>query len=162
MLKYQDGDHMAFNVLYKRHKSRVYSYLNKRLHDKSQLEDLYQRVFVKFHKSRHLYKENYEVLPWLYTITRSELLDFLKMRKIEILEFDERSFSIEPESDFMIDLQNESNLSEREKVAIKNRYLNDKDFDEISNLLSTSQSNTRKIISRGLKKLKLKYKGGKA
>lgn len=162
MMMYQDGDHMAFSILYERHKSKVYSYLEKRLHDKSHLDDLHQRVFVKFHKSRHLYNKKYEVLPWLYTITRSELLDFFKKRKIETVEFNENLFSDEVDEDSIIDLQNEKSLSEKEKVAIENRYLKDKDFAEISNLLETSQSNVRKIISRGLKKLRIKYKGEEA
>ena len=92
MLKYQDGDHMAFDVLYSRHKNKVYSYLAKRLHSHNEIHDLFQRVFVKLHKSRHLYQEKYEVLPWIYTITKSEFLDFVKKNKIETIEFKEENF----------------------------------------------------------------------
>ena len=160
MLKYQDGDHMAFDVLYSRHKNKVYSYLAKRLHSHNEIHDLFQRVFVKLHKSRHLYQEKYEVLPWIYTITKSEFLDFVKKNKIETIEFKEENFlSSENEPNNEFDLESEKQLSENEKSALKERYYSDKDFSEIAQILKTSESNTRKIISRGLKKLRVKFKG---
>jgi RNA polymerase sigma-70 factor (ECF subfamily) len=160
MLKYQDGDHMAFDVLYSRHKDKVYSYLTKRLHSQNEIDDLFQRVFVKLHKSRHLYKDKYEVLPWIYTVTKSEFLDFIKKNKIETIEFKEESFSnTEDESSNGFDLESEKQLSEKERSALKERYYSDKDFSEIAQILKTSESNTRKIISRGLKKLRAKYQG---
>ena len=58
MLKYQAGDNMAFDVLYSRHKDKVYSYLSKRLRDQDQCEDLFQKVFTKFHRSKKLYNSN--------------------------------------------------------------------------------------------------------
>lgn len=160
MLKYQDGDHMAFDVLYSRHKDKVYSYLTKRLHSQNETDDLFQRVFVKFHKSRHLYRDKYEVLPWIYTVTKSEFLDFVKKNKIETIEFKEEKFSSsENESNNEFDLESEKQLSEKEKRALKERYYSNRDFLEIAQILKTSESNTRKIISRGLKKLRMKYKG---
>lgn len=165
MLKYQTGDHMAFEVLYDRHKDKVYSYIAKRLHQKDHIEDLYQKIFMKFHKSRKLYDEKYEVLPWLYTITKSEFLDFIKKKNVNTVEFKEEyheEISISNHEKLSIDLSKEKNLTEKEKQAISLRYLEDNDFDEIATALKTSHSNARKIISRGLKKLKDKYNGVKS
>jgi RNA polymerase sigma-70 factor (ECF subfamily) len=162
MLLYQDGDQLAFNEIYLRHNSRVFSYLERRIHNKNELDDVYQKVFVKFHRSRHLYKKKYEVLPWLYTIARSELLDFFKKKKVETVEFKEDAFTQEETKIEGIDLHEEKNLSDKERTAIEHRYLKDQDFEEISKILETSQSNVRKIISRGLAKLRTKYKGEKA
>jgi RNA polymerase sigma factor (sigma-70 family) len=160
MLKYQDGDHMAFDVLYSRHKNKVYSYLVKRLHDKDEVDDLYQKAFVKLHKSRHLYDQKYEFLPWLYTITRSEFLDFIRKNKKNHQEYNDQLHSPqEVPVDSFIDVDCENDLSNKEKQAINERYFNDKDFDEISEVLNTSATNVRKIISRGIKKLKDKYIG---
>lgn len=162
MLRYKDGAHMAFDVLYSRHKDKVYHYLNKRLHSKDDTDDLFQKVFIKFHKSRHLYQEKYEVLPWLYTITKSEFLDFLKKKNIQSVEFDERfhgATDLEKESSSSFDIESEKHLSDREKSALKLRYINEKEFSEISEVLKTSQSNSRKIISRALEKLRNNYRG---
>ena len=58
-----------------------------------------------------------------------------------------------------IDLKNESSLNENEKQAIHLRYIKEEDYQHISKLINTSESNVRKLVSRGLKKLKLKYGG---
>lgn len=163
MLKYQAGDHMAFNALYERHSDKIYSYLARRVHDQNQLDDIYQKVFVKLHKSRHLYNEKYEVLPWLYTITKTVFLDAIKKKQIETTEFEENIHSPENETSVeRFDIASEKSLTEKEKMALQNRYINEKDFSEISELLETSESNVRKIISRALKKLKTKYQGAKS
>ena len=56
---YKNGESMAFEVIYLRHKNRVYSYLDKRLFDKNMIDDVFQNTFVKFHKSRNLYSDKY-------------------------------------------------------------------------------------------------------
>jgi RNA polymerase sigma-70 factor (ECF subfamily) len=163
MLKYQDGDHMAFEVLYLRHKDKVYSYIKSRLHKSDDVEDLFQKVFVKFHKSRHLYNSKYDVLPWIYTITKSEFLDFIKKKNVLTSQFNEVIHTnTEDVKENSFDIQNEESLSHKEKNAIKMRYVDDNDFLEISKILEISESNARKIISRGLKKLKKKYTGVKS
>lgn len=163
MQKYQDGDHMAFEILYTRHKDKVYSYISNRLHQKDEIEDLFQKVFTKFHKSRHLYNSKYKVLPWLYTITKSEFLDFLKKRKLSFSQFDENIHTVtETEPLYSLDISNEKELSQNEKMALELRYFNDQDFLEISKVLKTTESNSRKIISRGIKKLRNKYTGIKS
>jgi RNA polymerase sigma-70 factor (ECF subfamily) len=160
MLKYQDGEHMAFEVLYLRHQGKIYSYLAKRLHDKTYCEDIFQRVLMKIHKSRKIYNPKFEVLPWIYTITKSELLDFLKKKKINYTQFEETIHNTDkeiPNIDF--DIDEESDLSSKEREVIKLRYYGENDFKEISNHLQTSESNVRKIVSRAIKKLNRKYKG---
>lgn len=163
MLRYQNGDHLAFEALYLRHKDKVYTYLAKRLHDPEQLDDLFQKVFVKFHKARHKYEAKYDVLPWLYTITKNEFLDFLKKSKVHTTEFEEQLHTpVSPQDSanvFQIDLESESSLSEKEKSALKAKYLKEEDYQEISRLLNTSQSNARKLVSRAIQKLRKKYKG---
>lgn len=160
MIKYQQGDHLAFNAIYARHKNKVYSYLAKRVYDRDQLDDLFQRVFTKFHKSRHLYQYKYELLPWIYTITKSEFLDFIKKRKFETIELDESLLinQFQKTEDYF-DLETEKNLNDKEKIAIEHRYYNEKEFAEIALILNTTTSNTRKIISRAIKKLRMKYRG---
>ncbi|MEC9281798.1 MAG: sigma-70 family RNA polymerase sigma factor, partial [Bdellovibrionota bacterium] len=87
MRLYKDGDAMAFEVIYNRHKDRVYTYLNRRLHDSQVVEDVFQSVFIKFHKSRDSYSEEHPLLAWLYTITRSVTLDHLKKKKLDASEY---------------------------------------------------------------------------
>jgi RNA polymerase sigma factor (sigma-70 family) len=157
---YKNGENMAFEVIYLRHKNRVYSYLDKRLSDKNIIEDIFQSIFVKFHKSRNLYNNKYSLLKWIYTICRSELLDSLKKNKIKLVQLTEDQLVVEAISDNnQIDLDAVKSLSEKEKIAIKLRYYSDEDFLEISKALETSEANSRKLVSRGIKKLKIKLLG---
>ena len=158
---YKNGESMAFEVIYLRHKNRVYSYLYKRLFDKSHIEDIFQNIFIKFHKSRDLYSSKYPLLQWIYTISKSELLDAAKKKRITTVELqDEYPDITHKETEDLIDIDSVKTLSSKEKEALKLRYYSDEDFDEISKILSTSPANSRKLVSRGLKKLKLKFQGG--
>ena len=158
---YRNGEHMAFEIIYARHKDRVYSYLGKRLHDSLLIEDVFQNIFIKFHKSRNLYNSEHSLVKWIYTISRSELLDAIKKNKIVNVELKDELLYCEPDNDkSSIDIDSEKILTEKEKEALKLRYYSDQDFKAISEELNTSQSNVRKIISRGIKKLKSKYLGG--
>ncbi len=151
---------MAFEVIYLRHKDRVYSYLDKRLSDKNIIEDVFQSIFVKFHNTRHLYSSEHLLLKWIYTICRSELLDWVKKNKAKFIQLSEDQLSVEPtELSDKIDLDSIKTLSEKEKQALKLRYYSEEDFIEISKALKTSEANSRKLVSRGIKKLKAKLLG---
>ncbi len=158
---YKNGENMAFEVIYLRHKDRVYSYLDKRLSDKNVIEDVFQSIFVKFHNSRHLYSSEHPLLKWIYTICRSELLDSVKKsRKIKLVSINEDQLISETkEIDDKIDLDSVKSLSDKEKLAIKLRYYSEEDFTDISKALKTSEANSRKLVSRGIKKLKAKLIG---
>jgi RNA polymerase sigma-70 factor (ECF subfamily) len=157
---YKNGENMAFEVIYLRHKDRVYSYLDKRLSDKNIIEDIFQSIFVKFHNSRHIYSSKHPLLKWIYTICRSELLDWVKKNKTKFVQLSEDQLSIEPtELNDKIDLDSIKTLSEKEKQALKLRYYSEEDFIEISKALKTSEANSRKLVSRGIKKLKAKLLG---
>lgn len=157
---YKNGENMAFEAIYLRHKDRVYSYLDKRLSDKSIIEDIFQSIFVKFHNSRHLYSSKHPLLKWIYTICRSELLDWVKKNKTKFVQLSEDQLSIEPtELNDKIDLDSIKTLSEKEKQALKLRYFSEEEFIEISKTLKTSEANSRKLVSRGIKKLKAKLLG---
>ena len=157
---YKNGEDMAFEVIYSRHKDRVYYYLNKRLTDSTLVDDTFQSIFTKFHKSRSIYSSEYPLLKWIYIICRSELLDTVKKNKVTLVELkDEHLVSLPKDEGEIINLEAEKALTSNEKEALNLRYYLDEDFLKISKVLNTSEANTRKIISRGIKKLKTKYLG---
>ncbi|MCB1196863.1 MAG: RNA polymerase sigma factor [Deltaproteobacteria bacterium] len=159
---YQNGEYMAFEVIFHRHQSKVYAYLHKRVHDKDAIDDLFQNIFIKFHKSKHKYSSKYPLLAWIYTLSRNEFLDYVKKTKQTFVALSDNHGAIETSAEkTSIDLDQEKQLTRDEKQAIGLRYLSDQDFEEISKRLKTSPSNVRKIVSRGLHKLRLKYSGGK-
>jgi len=156
---YQDDNMQAFEVIYGRYERRVYSYISKRVKDKEVVADIFQNSLTKFHRSRNLYDPKYPLISWFYTITKSELLDYIKKKRDVFVNLTFDIEQIQNEEVDLLDLEDESLLSINEKKAIELRYYEEKGFGEISKILETSESNIRKIISRGIKKLKVKYKG---
>ena len=133
MKLYQKGENMAFEVIYNRNKGRIYSYLNKRLPNDNSIDEVFQNILLKFHNSRMNYDSKYTLGKWIFTISRSELLDFKKKKKFIYDELKDEHLAAEPdETDKKIDLDDVKNLSENEKNAISLRYYSDKDFHEIS------------------------------
>ena len=68
------GNYEAFEIIYGRHKDKVYTYLSKRLTDKNSIEDVFQNVFIKFHKSKQNYNPKFTLMKWIYTISKRSYL----------------------------------------------------------------------------------------
>lgn len=161
MKYYQKGENQAFEILYLRHKDRVYSYLSRRVKDENDRAEIFQNIFLKFHKSRSVYDPKYSAIQWIYTISRSELLDFVKKKRIKTVPIfeeivSEEETTVSPD----IDLDELNGLTDREREVTRLRYYQDLDYDEISKVLGTSQGNVRKILSRGIGKLRKIMRGG--
>ena len=160
MKLYNEGEYNAFEEIYARYNRHVYTYLKKRIKNPETVNDIFQNIFVKFHKSKALYDPKYELLKWIYTISRSELLDFLKKKNITTISLlEEFAVEIQEQEIYTLDIHSEKSLTDKEKSVIELRYFSEMDFLEISERLNTSQANIRKIISRAIKKLRIKYTG---
>ncbi len=159
MVLYQNGNLQAFEELYSRYTSRVYAYLKKRLNTNDVVEDLYQKIFLKLHENREKYDPSLLFAPWLFTISRNVLIDWYRLKKdipmdkIEIV-VDTLSEEVKVDDEkWDIKAMIES-LPENYKQMIELRYIEDLDFEEIAKKLNIKESNVRKIVSRGVIKLR--------
>ncbi len=165
MAQYQIGSEEAFYLLYTRHAPKVYGFLKRRIFNNPQIEDIHQEVFVKMHKSKSLYNRSMPVLPWLFTITRSVMIDHLRKNKnvkyVDGFDFDKLVQESVPESaenpepGYLNQVREViENLPQNQKAAIQLRYVDNKTFEEIALQLKTSPLNVRKLISRGIQRIK--------
>lgn len=158
MLRYQQGDYAAFEQLYLRCRGHVNAWLCRRLRDDREREDVFQNVFIKFHKTRARYDSNYPVLAWLYVICRCELLDYLKKPALHCVELrDEHGLHESQHTGIHLDLDEEKRLTTDEKIVLKLKYFSEQDYCSIAARLGRSEVSVRKLNSRGLQKLRLKY-----
>lgn len=151
MRVYRQGHERAFNLLFRRHSGRVYGYLARRLANRSQVDDVFQTVFMKLHRSRDHYDPSFPFQAWLFSIARSSLIDHLRAQKAK----DENPLQgpgEEPVAAAAIDL---SVLPQAQRRALELRYDEDLTFDEIAEKLQTSPSNVRQLVSRGIKALRI-------
>lgn len=160
MEMYKVGDAIAFEVLFERHSGLVFGYLKKRLSKAKNAQDLLQEVFLKLHRSRHQYDRTLPFSPWLFSIARSVWLDCVKKKNIEYAtEPEVIEDMVNPEQMMEavtsgLDMEVLNQLPATQKEAVSLRVIDDATFDEIALKLSTSPENARKLVSRGLKKLR--------
>ncbi len=158
---YQKGDLEAFNRLYDKYKSLVYGYLYKRINNRTDVDDIFQDVFLRLHHSRSRYKSAFPFKPWLFAVTRNSLIDFFRKKKKEYNDapldsLDMNSPALQFEDKYNIDglLPKDAVLNTNQRQAIILRYGEDFSFEEIARRLETSSSNARQLVSRALKRLR--------
>ena len=159
MVMYQNGSEGAFQILYHRHSAKVFGFLKSRIKTYEKVQDIYQEVFIKMHRSKHLYNKSLPVLPWVFTITKSVMLDALKKDKnfriVDDIDLEKipaelnTNFEQAGEAQMLID-----QLQGSQKLAMQMRFVDDKTFAEIADSLKTSPVNVRQLITRGMKRLK--------
>ncbi len=75
MLRFQAGDARAFEVLVRRHRSPVFSFLLRLTGDRGRAEDLCQETFLKVVKASAGWQERARFSTWLYAIARNLAVD---------------------------------------------------------------------------------------
>jgi RNA polymerase sigma-70 factor (ECF subfamily) len=155
MAMYQSGAEDAFQVLYRRHSSKVYGFLRGRVWNDERAAELFQETFLKMHRSKHLYNKTLPALPWIFSVTRSVLVDGLRSdkRARRDAEFVQDEIESVPRGITEVAAML-GRLPENQRKAIELRYVDEKTFEEVAATLETSSQNARKIISRALAKLK--------
>lgn len=157
MVAYQLGDENAFRELYERHSARVYGFIRSKIQNEALALDIFQAFFLKLHKSRKRYDPAFPFVPWLFTVCRSTLIDFLREQKRN--KEDATDNIPEP----VQELPNDpdaiclTNLNEPQRKAVEMRYHHEFSFEEMAHRLETSPANARQILSRAIKNLRGTY-----
>ncbi len=163
MSEYQLGSEEAFSILYARHSGKVLGFIKKRIRDSQKVSEVFQEVFVKMHRSKHLYNRTLPYLPWLFSISRSVIQDSVRFDSRRITEsttvdvdsFSSQEIELNLAESNLIELEPHlASLTRTQKIALEMRYIDEKTFEEIASVLQTSQVNVRQLISRGVKRLK--------
>jgi RNA polymerase sigma-70 factor (ECF subfamily) len=81
MVRYQQGEVRAFEVLLTRHRRPVYSYILRFIGEKETAEDLLQEAFMRVIRGAEAYKRQAKFTTWLYTIARNLCVDQTRRRK---------------------------------------------------------------------------------
>jgi RNA polymerase sigma factor (sigma-70 family) len=92
-----------FEQIWNKYGKSLYYYIQKILpQETNSADDLFQEVMMKVYANLDKYNNHYNILPWLYRITRNHCVDYLKSKK-ENLEFDESISIEENHGDFNIE-----------------------------------------------------------
>ncbi len=156
MLRYQthspEEAYAAFNELYNRYSQRVFNFLNKKTRNQSDSEDLLQKVFIKIHESKHLFKPKYKFEQWLFVIARSAVLDHFRAssrykKRLEGLELQETTLD-------EVEFENLSQLDSDQQELLEMKFIDELSYQEISAIVNKSEVSLRKTVSRLIGRLK--------
>ncbi len=80
-----EGDSVAFDNLFTRHRDMIYAMLLKFTGNSDDVEDLMQEAFMKAYLKIGMYDPKYDFGAWIYTIARNTFVDFNRSRKSNAL-----------------------------------------------------------------------------
>ena len=82
------GNQFAFKHLLRKYHDAIYNLIFRIVHDREQVEDLTQEVFVKAFSSLRNFNEEYAFSTWLYKIATNSSIDYIRKRKLDTFSID--------------------------------------------------------------------------
>ena len=162
MLLAQAGDTAAYNALLTDITRLLRVFLNKRITDPENREDLVQEILLSIHKARHTYDPVRPFAPWLWAIARYRFTDFLrKSRDLKKTEFAGES-AIEDFRDPALSTSLEDKeslreallrLPEKQRRVIELTKLEGRSVKETAQLLKITDVAVRVNVHRGVTSL---------
>src|SRR5581483_11633495 len=94
--RWRTGDREAFAMLIERHQRTVYGFVRARLLDARDAERITEDVFLRFYESRTRFDSAALVQPWLLSIARTLLQDYVRdMRRRKDVSWTELCLELE-------------------------------------------------------------------
>ncbi len=163
----KQGNHSAFEEVFKRYSKVLYSHVFNKLRDADDAHDVVQEVFARLWKSREQLKENNNLGGYLFINVRNLVFDRIRHKKVitsyeeSFKVFDSKSYLI---TDHLIREKQFAELIEREIAALPPRmrevfelsrkeYLSNKD---IALKMGITESTVADQMKKALRSLRLK------
>jgi RNA polymerase sigma-70 factor (ECF subfamily) len=166
MRQVRDGLTAALATLFERHHARVYGYCLRMTGNRAAAEDLVQDVFMKMLKYKATFKNDSELVPWMFGIARNACLGALRKAAGDHLpaaaNMDDTVAdpeTEEPRDERQADLVRRALLklpAERREVLVLSRY-EYKTYDEIARVLDCSVGAVKVRAHRAMKQLREIY-----
>ena len=172
--KVQRGDRQAFEVILSRYQRPVFSFIYHFFQDNAQCEDLTQETFLRAFRFIRSFRTSEKLSTWLFSIAKNLCIDELRrMQKGRTVQID----AVDPEAlvadgpaggnpiSASIQVQEGeilrraiARLPEKYRSCIILFYFNELSYEEISNVMEISLSNTKILLFRGKKMLTALYR----
>ncbi len=84
----RQGDESAFHELHEKYKNSIYFLILRMVGNMSDAEDLTMEAFGKAFRNIHQYVPRYAFSSWLYKIATNNCIDFIRKKKMNIIDYD--------------------------------------------------------------------------
>lgn len=179
MLRVQQGDLAAFEILVEKYRQPVFNFIHRTLRDAEETEDLAQQVFVQVWKAASRYRVASRFSTWLFTIARNLCLNEIRRRSRHPaesldapMESDEGTFERDYADNEARSVGSQvllaeltakidealQDLPESQRSAILLVREKDLPYEDIARILDVSVSATKSLIHRGRETLKRRLK----
>lgn len=136
-------------------RSDLYKYINSKVKNKYDTEDILQDVFVKIHKNIDTINELLKIKPWIYRITRNTIIDYYRKKKDISIEIEKFEKGLDED-------QNLNNMNEEISICLEEIILElPKKYQEVIELYEQKKMKHKEIsekldISVSASKVRLK------
>lgn len=159
-----DTRHYGFNLLVKHYGKQLYMLARRMVIDHDDANDVVQNIFLKAWESLGQFREDSKIGTWLYRIAVNESLQFLRRKKIlNFMPFNtlesKLSNSLKDDHYFsgnqiQMKLQKAIlKLPEKQRLVFNMRYFDELPYEEMSEILGTSQGALKASYHHALKKI---------
>lgn len=95
MLAYRDGNAVALDELYRRHKAPLYRYLLRQCRDAAVAEELFQDIWMNIVRARSTYTAAARFTTYLYHLAHNRLIDHYRRRApASLVSFDDEGAAL--------------------------------------------------------------------
>ncbi|MCK9272355.1 RNA polymerase sigma factor [Candidatus Gracilibacteria bacterium] len=160
-----------FGLIIDRYEQKLYKYIMRSTDiTNEEADDLLQEIFIKVYKNIFEVKENLSFSSWIYRIAHNYIIDyFRKNSKIEKVSLDDESYSflinnIKSDFDPRLDLDKKeikeivqlalSKIKKEYREILILKFIEDKSYDEISDILRIPTGTVGTLINRAKAQIK--------
>ncbi|MBL0103586.1 MAG: RNA polymerase sigma factor [Bacteroidetes bacterium] len=174
VLLLKNGNENAYRELFKIHGSRIYNTILGIVQNREDAEDLTQEVLVIIHQSISRFEGNSKLSTWIYRISVTSSLDFLRKKKrkkrfawlksideeshdglsIDIPHFDHPGVKLENKEKAAILFHAIGKLPENQKTAFILSKVEGLSYQEITEVMNLSLSSVESLLFRARQNLK--------
>jgi RNA polymerase sigma-70 factor (ECF subfamily) len=166
LLRFKSADtrEAAFTDLIKKYQERLYWHIRRMVVSHEDANDLLQNVLIRVWNALEKFREESQLYTWLYRIATNECLSFLEQKKKRTtlqLSDDENGLVQQLKADADFDPQKLEwklqlaiqQLPEKQRVVFSLRYFDEMPYEEMSNVLDTSEGALKASYHHAAKKI---------
>jgi len=157
-----------FGLIINRYQQKLFWYIRHISYfEKEDIEDMLQEVFVKVYRNLNGYDSSLKFSSWIYRITRNHLIDQIRKKKArpsttsieggELLHFLKHSANVEKEVMDKDCLEQVAKIIDglplKYKEILVLRFFEEKDYEEIMDIVKKPKGTVATLINRGRKLL---------
>lgn len=164
---------LAYAVLIKRYENKLSNYIRRIVNlSKEDVEDVVQEVFLSVYKNLNAFNPLYKFSTWIYRIAHNSSITYIRKVKYRPLTLDLSDPELSERLSTNLDLEDrlsseiifehiQSELGQldlRYKSPLILKFIEDKSYDEISDILKIPKGTVGTLINRGKKLLEKRLK----